>query len=183
MEWPAEYQAQDGRSIQVRHAAYGDAPALHSAMLEVAREGTTIREEPENIGDLTRMIEDLRLYLTVPRMAQLVGELDGQVVGAISIKPGPFGRKTQHWCSIGLWIKAEGRGSGVGTALLRAALAWAQEQKYRQVVAEVFASNEPAIALYRKFGFITEGRQKDLFVLPGIGYVDNLLMTLDITDK
>jgi ribosomal protein S18 acetylase RimI-like enzyme len=182
MEWPAEYQAKDGHTIRVRHAAYGDAPALHSAMLEVAREGTTIREEPENIGDLTRMIEQLRLYLTVPRMAQLVGELDGQVVGAITIKPGPFGRKTQHWCSISIWIKAEGRGLGVRDALLSAALAWAREQNYSKVVAELFASDEPAIALYREFGFIAEGRQKDLFVLPGIGPVDNLLITLDIAD-
>jgi RimJ/RimL family protein N-acetyltransferase len=182
MEWPAEYQAKDGRSIRVRHAAYGDAPALHGAMLEVAREGIYIRAEPENIGDLTSMIERLRLFLTVSRMAQLVGELGGQVVGAISIKPGPFGKKDSHWCSLGLWIKAEGRNLGVGNALVHAALAWAREQGYRKVVTEVFASNKPAIALYRKFSFITEGRQKDLFVLPGIGYVDNLLMALDITD-
>lgn len=181
MEWPAEYQAKDGRTIRVRHAAYGDAPALHSAMLEVAREGITIGVEPESVGDLKRFIERLRLFLTVPRMAQLVGELDGQVVGAISIKPGPFGRKDRHWCSLDHWIQAEGRGFGVENALVHAALAWAREQEYRKVVVQLFASNEPAIALYLEFGFITEGRQKDLFVLPDIGTVDNLLMALDIT--
>ena len=49
------------------------------------------------------------------------------------------------------------------------------------MVAEVFGSNEPAIALSCQFGFVPEGRQKNLFVLPGVGHVDNILMVLDIS--
>ena len=181
MVWPIEYRAKDGRAIRVRHAAYGDAPALHSAMLEVVQEGIYIGAEPAGVRDLPAMIERVRLFLTTPRMAQLVGEIEGQVVGSIAVKPGPFGDKDRHWCSVGAWVKPAGRGLGVGNALLHAALAWARSQDFEKMVAEVFGSNEPAIALCRKFGFVAEGRQKGLFVLPGIGYVDNILMALDIS--
>jgi ribosomal protein S18 acetylase RimI-like enzyme len=149
-------------------------------MLEVAQEGIYIGTEPEGVRDLPSMIERVRLSLITPRMAQLVGELDRQVVGTVSIRPGRFGNKGRHWCQLAMWVIPASRGVGVGNALLDAALAWARSENYKKVVLEVFGSNEPAIALYRKFGFATEGRQKDQFVLPGIGYVDNILLALEI---
>ena len=166
--------------IAVRHAAYGDAPVLHSGVLAVAREGVHIGVEPQGVRDLQAVIERVRKYRTTPGMAKLVAELDDQVVGALSIRPGRFGQKDRHWCSLGMWVVPAGRGLGVGSALLSAALAWARSQSFERVVVEVFSSNERAIELYRRFNFVPEGRQKRMFLLPGIGYVDNILMALDI---
>jgi RimJ/RimL family protein N-acetyltransferase len=180
VDWPVAYPAKDGRSIVVRHAAYGDAPALHRGALEVADEGISIGLERQGIRDLTAVIERVRTYLTTPRTAQLVGELDRQLVGTIAIHPGPYGDKDRHWCSLDMWVLPAARGVGVGYALTDAALAWAQSEDFEKVVLQLFSSNHAAIALALKFGFATEGRQKDLFVLPGIGYVDNLLMALDL---
>lgn len=176
-----EYQARDGRSVLVRRSAYGDAPALHAGLLDVAAEGVHIGLEPEGVGDLTAVIERLRVALTSPRMAHMVAELDGDVVGAVGIRPGRFGRKDQHLCHLGMWVVPGARGIGVGTALLKAALAVAQDKDFTKVVVEVFASNALAIGLYRKFGFETEGRQRRQFVLPGLGQVDNLLMAVELS--
>ena len=180
MEWPREYQSKDGQPILVRHAAYGDAPALHTGILQVVNEGIYIGVEAEGVRDLPAVIERLRRYLITDRMAQLVAEVDGQVVAALSLTPGPFGKKDRHWCCLEMWVIPEARGIGVGTALLETALDYGRDQKYEKAVVEVFSSNNAALALYRKFGFITEGRQKKLFALPGIGYVDNVLMALDL---
>jgi RimJ/RimL family protein N-acetyltransferase len=182
VKWPQVEVAEDGREIRVRPIAYGDAPALHKGLHLVAQEGIHIGAEPEGVGDLPAMIERVRRYLTRPRATQLVAELEGKVVGAIAIDPGPFGRKDQHWCSLGLWLVPAARGIGVGTALVKAALKWAVAEGFEKAVAEVFATNEPSLALFRKFGFVTEGRQRNLFVLPGIGYVDNVLLALDLRD-
>lgn len=180
MDWPVTSQAKDGRLISVRHAAYGHASALHRGALEVADEEIYVGMERRGIRDLPAVIERVRTYLTTPRAAQLVAELDGQVAGSISIDPGPFGDKDRHWCRIDLWVLPAARGLGVGRALLDAALAWAKTEDFEKVVLQVFASNEAAIRLFLKFGFTTEGRQKNLFVLPGIGYVDNVLMAADL---
>jgi RimJ/RimL family protein N-acetyltransferase len=178
VDWPVAYQAKDGRSIVVRHAAYGDAPALHRGVLEVADEAIHIGLERQGIRDLPAVIERVRAYLTTPRAAQLVGELDGRVVGSIAIDPGPYGDKDRHWCRLEMWVLPAARGVGVGQALMEAALSWARDEDLKKVVLQVFGSNHAAIALALKFGFVTEGRQKNLFVLPGIGYVDNVLMAL-----
>ncbi len=180
IEWPLRYAAKDGRQIIIRHAAYGDAPALHAGLLEVAREGIHVGIEHEGVGDLPAEIKRLRRYLTTPRMARLVAELDGQVVGAVSLKPGPFGNKDRHWCSLEVWLAPASRGNGVGSALTTAALAWAESEGFQKIVTAVFGSDDWAIALYREFGFKPEGRQKEMFILPGIGCVDNVLMGLGL---
>lgn len=181
--WPKTYPAKDGRQIQVRPAAYGDAPVLHTTLLEVAYEGIYIGVEPEGVGDLPAVIERLRRILTNPSASQLVAELDRQVVGSIVIEPGRFGQKDRHWCNLGMWVVAAGRELGVGTALMQAALAHARQEGFEKLVVEVFSSNTAALNLYRKFTFTQEGRQKNQFVLPGIGYVDNILMALEINQR
>ncbi len=183
IRWPLTYTAKDGRPIRVRQAAYGDAPTLHTSLLEVVYEGLHIGLEPEGVGDLPAVIEKLRHYLTTPRATQLVAELDQQVMGSIVIEPGRFGQKGRHVCHLDMWIVAAGRGLGVGAAMMQAALAYAQQEGFEKSVAEVFGSNTAALNLYRQFGFIVEGRQENQFVLPSIGYVDNILMALDIKNS
>jgi GNAT superfamily N-acetyltransferase len=51
------------------------------------------------------------------------------------------------------------RGRGVGTALVAAAIEWARARGLHRLSLSVFPHNEAAIALYRKFGFLEEGRR------------------------
>ena len=51
------------------------------------------------------------------------------------------------------------RGRGVGSALMSAAVDWAHEHRLHKLSLSVFAHNDAAIALYRKFGFVEEGRR------------------------
>jgi ribosomal protein S18 acetylase RimI-like enzyme len=55
-------------------------------------------------------------------------------------------------------VAREWRGRGVGSALLAAAIEWAREYGLHKLSLGVFAHNAAAIALYRKFGFVEEGR-------------------------
>lgn len=48
---------------------------------------------------------------------------------------------------------------GVGSALLATAIEWARDRGMHKLSLSVFPHNEAAIALYRKFGFIEEGRR------------------------
>mgnify|MGYP003442513272 CR=1 FL=1 len=51
------------------------------------------------------------------------------------------------------------RGRGVGSALLAAAIEKARDEGLHKLSLEVFPHNHAAIALYRKFGFVEEGRR------------------------
>jgi RimJ/RimL family protein N-acetyltransferase len=58
-----------------------------------------------------------------------------------------------------MMVAADWRGQGVGTALVAAAIDWAQARGLHKLTLSVFPQNEAAVALYRKFGFVEEGRR------------------------
>lgn len=55
---------------------------------------------------------------------------------------------------ISLWTAPFARGCGVGDALIEAVAGWARTQSAGAVVLAVVPSNEHAIALYRRHGFL-----------------------------
>ena len=66
------------------------------------------------------------------------------------------------------------RGRGVAKALLRAQLDGARERGIATMSLEVRPSNQPAIALYRQFGFREAGRRRNFYQHPT---EDGLIMT------
>jgi len=84
----------------------------------------------------------------------LVAVGEGEIIGVIFVDATSFG-----FGEIGMFVAREWRGRGVGTALVVAAIEWARSRGLHKLVLGVFPHNEPAIALYRKFGFVEEGRR------------------------
>jgi ribosomal protein S18 acetylase RimI-like enzyme len=63
-------------------------------------------------------------------------------------------------CQIGrMAVAREWRGRGVGSALVSAAIERARAEGLHKVSLDVFPHNAAGIALYRKFGFVEEGRR------------------------
>lgn len=58
-----------------------------------------------------------------------------------------------------MMVAADWRGRGVGTALVAAAIERSRARGLHKLILSVFPHNEAAIALYRKFGFVDEGRR------------------------
>jgi ribosomal protein S18 acetylase RimI-like enzyme len=84
----------------------------------------------------------------------LVAEADGVVIGDLGIQGGT----TSHPAAFGMSVAPEWRGRGVGSALLVAAIEWTRAAGIHKLWLEVFAHNEGGLALYRKHGFVEEGR-------------------------
>ena len=77
-----------------------------------------------------------------------------EIVGSVHVD-----RSRHGFGEIGMAIAREWRGCGVGSALLAAAIEWARERGLHKLSLGVFPHNAGAIALYRKFGFVEEGRR------------------------
>ncbi|HPT17335.1 MAG TPA: GNAT family N-acetyltransferase [Kiritimatiellia bacterium] len=104
----------------------------------------------------------------------------GQVVGWCDVvrdeRPG-----LTHIGRLGIGILPEYRGRKIGARLLAAAIADAFQKGITRIELEVFAANARAHALYRKFGFVEEGRKRHARCLDGI-YEDSICMALFKTD-
>lgn len=84
----------------------------------------------------------------------LVAVADGRIVGSIHVTASRHG-----YGELGMAVAREWRGRGVGSALLAAAIDWARDRGLHKLSLSVFPHNAAAIALYRRFGFVEEGRR------------------------
>lgn len=116
-----------------------------------------------------------RLASDNERVVQLVALHQGQVIGNIGLEQ--FSRVRRSHCgNVGMGVAVAWQGKGVGTKLLAAVLDIADNwMNLQRVELSVYADNEAAIALYRKFAFEDEGLFRDYAVRDGV-LVDALSM-------
>jgi RimJ/RimL family protein N-acetyltransferase len=131
--------------ISVRPAEDSDRRALAQLLAAVAAERDGIAAEPPI--DVNRLAASWKVDGT------LVALTEGIIVGEVRIDPSWMG-----FGEIGMMVTAGWRGRGVGTALVAAAVEWARARGLHKLALSVFPHNEAAIALYREFGFVAEGR-------------------------
>jgi ribosomal protein S18 acetylase RimI-like enzyme len=132
----------------VRPAAADDARAMAELFAAVAVERTGIATEPP--VDI-----DERTALFARTAAEsLVAVGGGQIVGMLHVEVSRHG-----FGEIGMLVDRDWRGCGVGRALVQAAISSARGRGLHKLCLEVFAHNTAAVALYRKSGFVQEGRR------------------------
>ncbi|HLH86579.1 MAG TPA: GNAT family N-acetyltransferase [Thermoplasmataceae archaeon] len=105
----------------------------------------------------------------------VVSELGGEIVGVMTIQRGMY-KKNRHTGNLGIAIKSQHRGKGLGTRMIKDGIQWCNQVGITKLNLEVFSTNVNAISLYKKLGFETEGIRKRQFIIDG-EYVDDVLMT------
>ena len=174
---PSVHTLEDGRKVTIRSARPNDAVRLIESAAAMLVDNTfAIREADEftyTPEEESRLIEE---HGRLPGKLWLVAEADGAIVGSTMFSVGRF-RRVAHCGSLGISLDAGWRGQGLGNLLLSLLLDWAeQEPGVEKVALAVFADNEPALRLYRKLGFVEEGRRQcEVRLGPG-RYVDDVLM-------
>ena len=134
--------------LVIRQARPEDAPAMARLMAAVAEERDGIATEPPVDVD-----ERAALFARTAD-ATVVADAGGQIVGMIHVEVSRFG-----FGELGMLVDAAWRGRGVGSALVDAAIDWGRRHGLHKLSLEVFTTNAAAIALYRKYGFVEEGRR------------------------
>ena len=132
--------------FELRPARDEDRLPLALVYAEVAEERDGIGAEPP--VDVERRAASWTLDGTIVAVA------GGEVIGSIHVDASGHG-----FGEIGMAIAREWRGRGVGSALMEAAIEWARERGLHKLSLGVFAHNAAGLALYRKYGFVEEGRR------------------------
>ena len=111
-----------------------------------------------------------------PPQAHLVAELDGRLAGYLRLKPVTSLPESAHVLGVaGLAVAPGDRRRGVASALLAAAEQHARARGARKLSLRVLSSNAPAMRLYERLGFRSEGILRDEFCIGG-RYVDDVIM-------
>jgi putative acetyltransferase len=106
----------------------------------------------------------------------LVAERAGEIVGSCGMHPAGASPRRRHVMTIGISVRADAQGQGVGSALMQALCDIADRWiGILRLELSVYCDNERAIALYRRFGFEIEGRHRG-YVLRDGAFVDAFAM-------
>ncbi len=88
----------------------------------------------------------------------LVACAGSDVVGNLGLRTFPNAPRRRHAGQIGMAVRDDWQGKGVGAALMQAAIDLADRWlNLSRLELEVYTDNDPAVRLYQKCGFVIEG--------------------------
>ena len=113
-----------------------------------------------------------------PRGGMHFGKINREIACMFSLSCHPR-RRLAHTGGIALSVRKKYWHIGVGSAIMETLIELAKEASLKNVELGVYADNERAIALYRRFGFEEIGRHRGKMYVDG-EYYDEILMDLHI---
>jgi ribosomal protein S18 acetylase RimI-like enzyme len=153
----------------MRQARPSDAPAIAVLLREIAETGVSFAS-PEEVDEV-RIARDLADGLGL----RIVVERNGAVVGFLKLDPGRY-QSVARTARLQMAVQRDLRGRGIGRELLRAAITWAESGALDRIEVFVRETNPRAVELYRRFGFVEEGRMRQRVKLRDGRRVDDLIL-------
>jgi RimJ/RimL family protein N-acetyltransferase len=174
---PRLTRGRDRVELTVRSSVPADAQEMLRVRRGVAETSEEVLTQADEICmDPAEQRTSIERARAVAGNLLLVAESGGRIVGTLGMLSGDR-RRAAHTCELGISVADGWRGRGVGSALMEAALAWAAaHEKIEKVCLSVFPTNAVGLALYRKFGFVEEGRRARHGRHDDGRYVDLILM-------
>jgi len=157
--------------LTIREARLDDAEAI----ARIYNQG--IEDRLATLETTLRGVDERRDWLRArgERHPVLVCESDGQAVGWASLNQFNPRPAYDHVGDFSVYVARDARGSGVGSALLRALEARARQIGYHKLVLAAFPHNADGMRLYQRRGFQTVGTYHEQGLLDG-AWVDVILM-------
>lgn len=164
------------RAPRVRAGRADDAEKLAALVGALARETPFLLRTPgERLPrpDVLRRI--LAPGLRRRNYAIFVADAGDELVGFCELYGHVF-RRLAHRGLVVIGVRAAHTGDGLGTAMLRAVEGWARRRGLRRLELDVSVRNPRARRLYRRLGFVEEGRRRDAWAMGG-RFFDDIVMS------
>jgi RimJ/RimL family protein N-acetyltransferase len=161
-------------TLTIRTAVIADAPVLWAAEQQTSRTPGLLAQHP---GEIPVQRFAAKIDALATRGRYVVAELDGTIVGHALLEPLGDLAATAHVFTLAIVVHPGMLGQGIGSALLAHLLDWAErDDRVWKIELRVRATNTRAIGLYRKLGFLEEGRFRLRIRLANGAFLDELSM-------
>ncbi len=171
------FQLPDGRVATIRSA--GPEDAMQVKLLREATAGEThfmARYPEDGPLDLAKITEIQKAITESPRDFLVSAFMGDRMIGDLGVTLIRPHMKYLHRAYLGMSIREEYTGMGLGTFLMQTALNQARANGFEQVELGVFSDNDRARHLYTKMGFREFGMNPRAFKLKDGTYRDEIIM-------
>ena len=150
-------------NITVRHTEPSDFEAFHKIFTHPGVIRGTMQLPYPSLESWRKKLENPPLDFY-----SLVACAEGEVVGNLGLQTASRPRR-RHVGSLGMAVRDDWQGKGVGTALMAAAVELADNWlELTRLELTVYTDNLLAIKLYEKFGFVREGTHQQYAFRDGV---------------
>jgi len=174
---PFSANLKDDTPVYIREAVIQDAPDLIRCVKNyIADSEYMVMEAEEFAPDIAQGREFIYNFTDSDNSILLVATYNDQIIGNLDITGGRRNR-LRHTGLVGMGMLRQYREKGLGLLLLQTGMKWAKSNPLLEKLwLQILADNTPAINLYKKLGFVEEGRQEKFVKLDAHTYYDNILM-------
>ena len=175
---PRTMTLKQGERVSIRTATEMDAAAvlnLYKSVIAESRYTLLQAEEFQRTEEMERKF--IAGELQRSDSLRVVAEIDGLIVGMARVRAGDL-KRTAHFGEVdSVWVHCAWRRQGIGHALVDALVRWAEGNKgIEKLGLFVFSTSEAAIELYKRNGFIIEGRATRDIKFGEDEYADTVIM-------
>jgi putative acetyltransferase len=158
-------------SLKIRRAEADDCDALYEMFA-----APTVYSSTLQVPYPSREYWRRRLSENTDSVYRLVAIVEDRIVGMVDVTTFPYRPRRKHAGAIGISVREDWQGKGIGKELMRAIVDLADNWlNLTRLELEVYADNEAAIRLYERFGFEVEGRLRQHAFRDG-QFVDSIVM-------
>lgn len=168
--------AVNGMNYTIRSAVMNDAKVLSKLRVQIDGETENLdREKGEAFIDVPGFEQLIKEDTKNQKNIFLVAEVHNRIVAFSRCEGNPL-KKFSHKVEFGVCVLKDFWGYGIGKNLLKESTAWADNNGIKKMTLTVLATNEKAIQLYEKLGFVIEGILKKDKLLSDGKYYNTLVM-------
>jgi len=169
-----------GKQVVLRNPEPEDAQAMIELVNVLDTETVFLAREP---GEFEMTLEKEQAFLAEQKASDnglfLICLVDGKVMG--SCQASSAGRRRfAHKATIGIALKQEVCGLGIGRRMMNVLIAWGKERGLSHMELQVDSGNLPALKLYMSLGFVMDGRKYRERKLADGTYRDDYIMHLPL---
>lgn len=177
---PQAFKLKSG-ALTLRSAAAADAAALVALNLDAFSTSDYLGAGPDEINpDPAAERAKIAEFEANPTWLALIALEGDRPVARLNFRGHPK-RRLAHHGQLGMFVRSDRRGRGVGRALLTAMIEWARAHPVLECIGlGVMAPNTPAIRLYESLGFRREEWRIRQFRLGPGQYCDDIKMYLPV---
>jgi ribosomal protein S18 acetylase RimI-like enzyme len=161
--------------ISIRRAEENDWPSIWKISEPVFRSGETYAI-PTDISEQ----EAHQVWMEKPLATYVAADSDNTILGTYYLKANQLGPGS-HICNCGYIVSEVARGQGIAHKMCEHSQAEAVNRGFLSMQFNlVVSTNEPAIRVWKKMGFVIVGTVPDAFKHPHQGLVDAFIMYKDL---